>query len=168
MAKGGSAKRASKGGKRAGFKKYNAAGERIVLHGSEVWIPSAAQAVRLRQLIEMEKTGMIEDLKAEVRIPFIVNNHKITVYRVDHLYYEVDPQGRRSRRIYEDVKGLITPEFKLKHKLFNALMHPEKLSLIEVPDWNERSKYQKEQGLKASHFSIEEWFATNWKDRLPD
>lgn len=168
-AKPGSAKRATKGGTRRGStRKYNAKGEHIVLNGKPVWIPSAAQAVRLRQLIVMQEQGLIENLRAEVPVDLVVNKKRICRYRCDHVYDLLDVQGRSVRTVWEDVKGLLTPDFKLKHKLFDALMAPEHLSLIAVPNWNERSKYMKDQGLKASHFSIEEWFATNWSGRVPD
>lgn len=169
MARRGFAGRATKGGKRAGStKKFNAAGEHVILHGSPVWIPSHAQAVRLKQLIDMEERGLIDGLRAEVPVDLVVNRVRVCRYRCDHVYYSVDVTGRRDQLIYEDVKGLLTPDFKLKHKLFDALMAPDRLRLIASPNWNDRSASQKAKGLKVKDFSIEDWFEENWKDRLPE
>lgn len=168
MVRRGFAKRASKGGKGAGSsKKFNAAGRHVLLHGSPVWIPSEAQAIRLEQLIQMEEDGVITELRAEVPVDLIVNRIRICRYRCDHVYFSVDAQGRRDQLIYEDVKGLLTPDFKLKHKLFDALMAPDRLRLIASPNWNDRSASQKEKGLKVKDFSIRDWFDEHWKNKIP-
>ncbi len=131
-AKRTSATPAGKPRRRSSFKKYNARGERVLLHGKEVWIPSAIQAVRLRQLIKMEEAGTIGNLRAEVRFPVVINNLKVFDYRCDHVYDELDERGVPGRLIYEEVKGFITPEYRLKKKVFQAVMQV-KISEIMTP-----------------------------------
>lgn len=91
------------------------------LHGSSVFIPSAIQAVRLRQLIKMEEAGVIGNLRAEVRFPVVINNLKVFDYRCDHVYDVLDERGVPGRLVYEEVKGFITPEYRLKKKVFQAV-----------------------------------------------
>ncbi len=118
-AKSGSAKRATKGGKRRG--KYNASGERV----NGVWMASASQAERYRQLLKMEQDGLIANLKTEVPYHLTVNNRKITTYRLDFLYDEINDRGQEMRRIYEEVKGFVTPQYRITKKLFEAIHQVE-------------------------------------------
>ncbi len=130
--KPGSAPPAGKRARRSLRKKYNARGEYVQLHDKRVFIPSAIQAVRLRQLIEMEQAEMIGNLKAEVRIPIVINNLKVFEYRCDHVYDVLDERGYEARQVYEEVKGFITPEYRLKKKVFEAVMQV-KISEIMTP-----------------------------------
>lgn len=136
--------------------KYNAQGEKVMLAGKEIWIPSAAQAERLRQLIKMEADGRIENLAAEVPVRLIVANKLICIYRIDAVYEVIGPH---SRLVYEEVKGFVTQDWPLKRKLFDALQD-EPLTIIQVADRSQWPRGDKE-------YTSARWMADNWKDRLP-
>lgn len=143
-ANAGSAASAGKGGNRS-FKrgKFNAAGERV----NGIWMASAAEAERYRQLMRMDMAGMIDNLRTQVSFDLVVNNQRITRYRADFCYDVIDERGQVVRSIIEDVKGMMTPEFKLKQKLFNAL---QPVPLTVIPS----------KGAKS--------IAAEWADRIPD
>lgn len=135
-----------------GRKKYNARGEHIEHAGKQVWIPSAIQAVRARQLIMMERVGTIGNLRFEVRVPLVVNNKKVCDYRCDHVYDVLGERGTELRTVWEEVKGFITPEYRLKKKLFEATTG-NKISEIMTPG-----------GGKKQVALLE----TEWQNRIPD
>lgn len=131
-AKRGSASTVTKRRRPSSFKKYNARGEYLELDGKRIFIPSAIQAVRLHQLIRMRDSGIIGNLRAEVRFPVVINNLKVFDYRCDHVYDVLDDRGVPGRQVYEEVKGFITPEYRLKKKVFQAVMQV-KISEIMTP-----------------------------------
>lgn len=137
--------------------KYNASGE----HVNGVWCASAAEAERYRNLLRMDMQGMIDNLVTQPNYKLVVNNHLICGYRADFSYDLIDEQGNVIGHRIEDVKGFETTDFKLKRKLFDALM-PVKLSVIAV-------------GGKAVHperpeegRTVQGWLFVNWLDRIPD
>jgi hypothetical protein len=124
--KRGSAKRASKAKPASGKRsKYNARGE----HVNGVWMASGTQAERYRQLLALEKEGKIGNLRTEIPFPLVVNNVKITMYRLDFMYDTLNERGQEERRVYEEVKGFVTPQYRVTKKLFEALQQT-KLSEI--------------------------------------
>lgn len=70
------------------------------------------QVLKLR-----ERAGEISKLERQVRFKMEANGHHICDYIADAVYFE------KQRRVVVDVKGYITPEFKLKSKLMKALLN---------------------------------------------
>lgn len=60
-------------------------------------------------------SGVIQDLKRQVRIPLVVNGHKVCTYVADYQY------RMKGELITADAKGVATDVFKIKEKLFFAL-----------------------------------------------
>ncbi len=149
----GSASPAGNGGNRNG--KYNAAGERV----NGIWMASAAQAERYRQLLRMEMDGLIDNLKTEVAYPLTVNNTLICTYRADFSYDVIDDRGNQLRAVIEDVKGMVTDVFAIKEKLFNALS-PVRLTVIHVRGKAKHPETGNSDGAG--------WMAAHWAGRLPD
>lgn len=157
-ARPGSAPHATQGGSPNGrHGKFNAAGE----HVNGVWCASAAEAERYRQLLRMEMNGMIDNLVTQPKYDLIVNNRKITQYRADFSYDVITLGGQILRSVIEDVKGMLTPEFELKHKLFDALVTPA-LSLLHVKGKARHPDAPNEPGTTAG------WMHKHWADRIPD
>jgi hypothetical protein len=100
---------------------------------------SKLEATRYQQLKLLEKTGHIRDLRTQIRFrlldPFIHPKTGKTVpevaYVADFVYYEpplyykgvpweFDQPADGWRRVIEDCKGIETPVFRLKEKMFMA------------------------------------------------
>jgi hypothetical protein len=78
---------------------------------------SAKEARHATLLHALARDGLIRDLREQVRYPLMVNGVKITTYVADFVY--VDTVDGRTRVV--DVKGVKTPEYKLKAKLMQAI-----------------------------------------------
>ncbi len=78
---------------------------------------SKKEAKRYGQLLLLQRAGEIAGLKLQPRYPLMVNGEKVCVYVGDFEYTD----GRSLEFVTEDAKGVKTPEFKLKAKLFRAL-----------------------------------------------
>jgi hypothetical protein len=76
---------------------------------------SRAEGRRYSELCLLEKAGEISDLECQPKFDIIVNEKHICFYIADFRY------NTRRGEIIEDVKGLKTPVYKLKKKLFEAL-----------------------------------------------
>jgi len=116
----------------------------------------------------MEAAETIGNLRPQVSYPLLVNNILITTYRADFSYDVLDERGRSIRSVIEDVKGMITPEFKLKHKLFDAIQ-PVKLSLIMVKGkavHPTRPALSEKTGKPV--VSNTGWMDLHWKGRIPE
>lgn len=126
---------------------------------------SGAQAERYRQLLSMQERGLILNLRTEVPFDLTVNNQPICRYRADFCYDLPDERGEPIEARTEDVKGMVTPEFAIKLKLFNAL-HEPKLSVIHVkgilrhPDPERAGNGDGRTGAG--------WMHKHWLDRIPD
>ena len=59
-----------------------------------------------------------------------INNQFICTYKADFAYRVVDTQGETIASHVEDVKGMITPIYKMKRKMVKALHN---LDIVEVP-----------------------------------
>lgn len=86
---------------------------------------SVREAKRYKQLAVLERAGLIDALRRQVRFPLIVNGVLVCTYVADFTY--TDESGRK---VIEDAKGYATREYKTKARLFAAL-HPG-LSISEV------------------------------------
>lgn len=100
---------------------------------------STGEANRYQQLRWLERAHEIKALSRQPSFVLSVNGSEVCELRGDFAYYE------GSRRIVEDFKGLMTPVFRLKRKLFKAL-HPD----IELRVTNRKGEVVKVRTRKAS------------------
>ena len=68
-------------------------------------------------LKRLEKIGAIRDLKRQVHFPLVVDGERICVYVADATY-----TTKEGEYVVQDSKGILTPVFRLKAKLFRAIM----------------------------------------------
>ncbi len=78
---------------------------------------SKKEAGRYQELLLLQRAKKIRELVLQQPYPMIVNGRKICVYVGDFEYFDTET----GRTICEDVKGIRTPVYKLKRKLFQAL-----------------------------------------------
>lgn len=88
---------------------------------------SKREAKRYGELLLLVKAGKIHTLNLQPRYPLVVNDAKIATYVADFSYYEMGKQI--DWLVVEDSKGMRTPEYKLKKKLFEAL-YPYKITEV--------------------------------------
>lgn len=81
---------------------------------------SKAEGRRYGELKLLVRAGEITGLALQPSYKLAVNGHPVCVYRGDFSYLD-----KTGMPVTEDVKGVATPEFKLKSKLFRALMGRE-------------------------------------------
>jgi hypothetical protein len=98
-------------GRRCG--KYNA--KKTVLDG--VTYASKLEARRANELAMLERAGAIVGLQRQVPFDLNVNGHLICRYIADFCYTTAET----GESVVEDVKGMLTPEFRLKAKLMEAI-----------------------------------------------
>lgn len=77
--------------------------------------PSKAEAAHYRVLKARAKAGEIVALELQPRYPLVVNGEKVGTYVADFRYFEGD------KLVVVDVKGVLTPVYRLKKKLVKAL-----------------------------------------------
>ena len=77
---------------------------------------SKKEAERYLVLRSLQEENKISDLQLQVAYPVIINGVKICDYKADFVYH-VGTGGI----VVEDVKGVRTPEYKLKRKLIRAV-----------------------------------------------
>lgn len=94
-----------------------------ISHFEDKKFHSRGELNRYRDLLLLERSGNIFNLKLQVKYPLIVNDVKISTYIADFVYYEED------NLVIEDFKGVQTPVFKLKWKILQA-MHKKDLNII--------------------------------------
>lgn len=155
---------ATPAGKRS---KYNAKGR----HVGTVWCASDAEAVRYEQLLAMQEKGLVSHLEPQPSLPCTVNGVKICTYRADFRYRwhgeEVrDPHGIV---LVEEVKGLETPEWKLKKRLVEAL-YCMKIGVIRKP--RNRAQIEEENPellgpMTGQMGNFSRWITLRWADRVP-
>lgn len=99
--------------------KFNA--KKTTVDGIE--FDSAKEAKRYTKLRDMEQAGEIEGLRLQVPFELLPSfecegvKYRGMKYIADFVYY------RNGVRVVEDVKGVKTPEYKLKKKLMAYLNH---------------------------------------------
>lgn len=86
--------------------------------------PSKAEARRCGELHWLQDTGAIRNLEREPAFPVTINDIKVFTYRADFRYFTADEW------VVEDVKGLLTPIYKLKKKIVEA--HYPGVKIVEV------------------------------------
>lgn len=104
---------------RGNSSKYHA--KRTVVDG--IQFDSAKEAKRYTKLRDMEQAGEIEGLRLQVPFEILPSfecdgvKYRGMKYIADFVYY------RNGVRVVEDVKGVKTPEYKLKKKLMAYINH---------------------------------------------
>lgn len=78
---------------------------------------SKSEAKRCDTLNALQKSGNITGLEQQPEFPVEINGKRVCTYKADFAYFVADC------RIVEDVKGMLTPVYRLKKKLVEAL-HP--------------------------------------------
>lgn len=81
-----------------------------------LWFASRAEARRYSELKLLERAGEISRLLLQPRYPLVVDGVKIGEYRADFSYLD-----KTGAVVVVDVKGVETPVFKIKRRLFEAL-----------------------------------------------
>lgn len=102
--------------------KYHAQGVRDPEHG---YFHSKAELARWYDLLNLQRAKKIDKLERQVKRPLSVNGHHIADIIVDFAYLELGDTGHAVDLIYEDKKGVITPDWALKAKLFAAIYGKE-------------------------------------------
>lgn len=98
---------------KVGRSKYN--NQKTIVDGIE--FDSKKEATRFGQLKAMERAGIINDLKLQMPMPYELNGKKIFKYICDFVYFHRE----QNQLIFEDVKGMKTPVYKLKKKLIENM-----------------------------------------------
>lgn len=84
---------------------------------------SKAEAAKYGELKLRELAGEIRNLVLQPRYEFVLNNWKVGTYVGDFEFEEKQADGWKLVTL--DVKGMRTPVYKLKAKLFRALVGRE-------------------------------------------
>lgn len=118
--------------------KYHA--RRVTVDGID--FDSVGEANRYQQLRLLERAKMIQSLSRQPRFIMSVNGQEVCELRGDFAYFE------GGRKVVEDFKGVMTPAFRLKRKLFKAL-HPD----IELRVTNRKGETVNVRTRKASRLA---------------
>jgi len=76
---------------------------------------SKKEAARYLALKMLSMAGEVSDLKLQPKFDLIVNGTKIGFYKADFQY------TKDGKIVVEDVKGMLTPVYKLKKKMIKAI-----------------------------------------------
>ena len=104
---------------------------------------SKGEADRYQQLKLMARARLIQSVSRQPRYVLCVNAQEVCEYRADFAYFE------NGKQVIEDFKGVLTPEFRLKRKLFNAL-YPN----LELRVTNRKGEVLKIRTRKASKLKV--------------
>lgn len=91
--------------------KYHA--QKITIDGER--FDSKGEADRYCQLKLLERARVVQSVSRQPRFVLCVNGDEICELVGDYAYFE------NGRQVIEDFKGVMTPVFRLKRKLFRAL-----------------------------------------------
>lgn len=151
-------------------KKYNAKGRFV----GKQWCASEAEAVRYEQLLDMTERGLVTKLECQPRYQCTINGWKICDYIADFRFTwhgapppdVIWPHDPRGYEVVEEVKGMETPEWKLKCRLVRAL-HGIEIRVIRKlsgKDWEEHPELAKELIGRKSSFA--EQIKVRYADRI--
>ena len=101
----------------------------------DIRFASKAEAERYIQLKQLQTAGEIYNLELQPRYPVAVNGNKICTYVADFRYIDKGAVGRAGQAgctIVEDVKGVLTPIYRLKKKLVEAVYPGVKIEEIKI------------------------------------
>jgi len=113
---------------RTGRKRSKYGASKAIVNG--ITFHSRAEASRYSDLVRMQAAGVISDLQLQVRFPLmgvgsallrIVSERypkgRVITYVADFVYVEA------GQTVIEDVKGMATPEYKLKKAIMACMGH---------------------------------------------
>lgn len=83
-----------------------------------------ARYCELKLLSASKQWPRIMDLKVHPQWPLNVNGIRVAIYEPDFVYHEQQVPQAPWHPVAEDVKGFLTPEYKIKRNLFKAI-HPD-------------------------------------------
>ena len=86
-----------------------------------IWFRSQAECARYQVLLIERSAGRIANLELQPRLPLNVNGMLVCTYVADFRYMRKHDDGSISS-VVEDVKGIETPEFRLKKRLVKAVL----------------------------------------------
>ena len=89
-----------------------------------IMFDSKKEAKRYSELKLLEKAGQIHNLELQPKFECIVKEKKICTYSAEFSYFDKHQKGvlgQEGTMVVEDVKGFITPVYRLKKKLVEAL-----------------------------------------------
>ncbi len=92
--------------------KYKA--QRTLLDG--ICFDSKAEAAYYASLKLRQKAGEVEDVEMQRSYALTINGVLVCTYRADFVFWDV---AMKRRRVI-DVKGMVTPVFRIKQKLMKA------------------------------------------------
>jgi len=72
----------------------------------------------------LERAGEISNLELQPKFPITVNGTKVCTYIADFAYFTP------KEKIVEDVKGVLTPMYRLKKKLTEAVYRGVKITEV--------------------------------------
>jgi hypothetical protein len=98
-----------------GWSKYHAQKTKV----GDLTFDSKLEARRWNELLMLQRNGAIRNLKRQVPFDLVVNGHHVCKYIADFTY-ELTSDGMMET-VCEDAKGVMTPEFRLKAKLMEAI-----------------------------------------------
>jgi hypothetical protein len=97
--------------------KYGAKPTTIRHAGKDIRCASLAEAKRFGELILLLRARKIDHLEFHPSYPLVVEGKKVATYIADAKYLDLEV----GQYVIEDTKGMQTPVFKLKAKLFEAI-----------------------------------------------
>lgn len=113
--------------KKKGKNKFGA--KKTVIDGET--FDSKAESNRWAELRRMEKAGLISNLERQPRFnlkcgdrPILLDSGRQAFYKADFAYWN------GSERVIEDVKGVATPEYKLKRAIVHAMFPAVRITEI--------------------------------------
>jgi len=80
-----------------------------------IYFASTKEANRYKELKLLTRAGIIHGLRTQVSFTLEINKVHICRYVADFVYFE------NGEKVVEDVKGFITPSYRLKKKLMKAI-----------------------------------------------
>lgn len=86
---------------------------------------SKAEAKRYGELKLLLRSGDIQSLVWQPKLPIVVNGIKVATYIADFTYFDM----RKPGHVFEDVKGVRTAVYKLKKKLVKACLD---IDIVEI------------------------------------
>ncbi len=89
--------------------------KKITIDG--ITFDSQKEGKRYRDLKLLERAGLIANLELQPRYDITIDGTYVAHYKADFRYTDLEKQ----KRVVEDVKGVRTPEYRLKKKLVEAL-----------------------------------------------
>lgn len=84
-----------------------------------LWFASKKECFRYEQLLLLQRAGQISDLKLQVKMPVMINGIHVFTYFCDFVYWDRKFTDAPVL-VYEDVKGMRTPVYKLKKRCVEA------------------------------------------------